>query len=163
MRCEATQIAMRNEFNVRISQVEQGIQFATPVNFAFDDATVREQDKAVIARFAQVVRTYYPNAKVTVEGFTDPAGTRAYNANLSLRRAQAVRQELIARGLADGLVGSVGYGQTRQVVPGAERNAPGAEKNRRVTFVIEGTDLATLGIVAENPETGSRGGDSPEQ
>jgi peptidoglycan-associated lipoprotein len=144
--------SLRNEFNVRITQVEEGMQFAMPVNFAFDDASVRAQDRPVIQRFAQVVRTYYPNSKVTVEGFTDPAGSRAYNANLSLRRAEAVRQELIASGLPGGLVGSVGYGQTRQVVPGAQRDAPGAEKNRRVTFVIEGTDLAAIGIVAERSE-----------
>jgi outer membrane protein OmpA-like peptidoglycan-associated protein len=43
-------------------------------------------------------------------------------------------------------VNTVGYGETRQVVPGAERDQTGADMNRRVTFVIEGTDVASSGI-----------------
>ncbi len=41
------------------------------------------------------------------------------------------------------MVGTVAYGETRQVVPGAERDDMGADKNRRVTFVIEGVDVNT--------------------
>jgi peptidoglycan-associated lipoprotein len=127
---------LRSEFGAKIAQVEEGLQFAFPVNFAFDDATVREQDMPALDRFSSVVQRYYGGAKLTVEGFADPAGSQAYNKALSQRRADAVRAYLAQRGLAQE-VQAVGYGETRQVVPGAERDAPGAEMNRRVVFVVE--------------------------
>ena len=138
--------SLRSEFDVKIQQVAEGLKFMMPVNFAFDDATLREEDKPSITRFAQVVQQHYPNAKVTVEGFADPAGTRSYNVNLSQRRAEAVKQYLTENGMPNEMVATVAYGETRQVVPGAERDAMGAEKNRRVTFVIEGVDVSSEGV-----------------
>ena len=138
--------SLRSEFDVKIQQVAEGLKFMMPVNFAFDDATVREEDKPSITRFAQIVQQHYPNAKVTVEGFADPAGTRSYNVNLSQRRAEAVKQYLAEAGMVSDMVAAVAYGETRLVVPGAERDDMGAEKNRRVTFVIEGVDVSNEGI-----------------
>jgi peptidoglycan-associated lipoprotein len=141
--------SLRSEFGAKIAQVEQGLQFAFPVNFAFDDATVREQDMAALDRFSDVVQRYYGGAKLTVEGFADPAGSQAYNKSLSQRRADAVRAYLGQRGLAQEIE-AVGYGETRQVVPGAERDAPGAEMNRRVVFVVESKPQA--GVAMALPE-----------
>ena len=138
--------SLRSEFDVRITQVAEGLKFMMPVHFAFDDATVREEDKPSITRFAQVVQQHYPNAKITVEGFADPAGSRNYNVNLSQRRAEAVKQYLSEAGLMSDMVATVAYGETRQVVPGAERDDSGAEMNRRVTFVIEGVNVADAGV-----------------
>lgn len=138
--------SLRSEFDVRITQVAEGLKFMMPVHFAFDDATLREEDKPSITRFAQVVQQHYPNAKVTVEGFADPAGSRTYNVNLSQRRAEAVKQYLAEAGMMSEMVATVAYGETRQVVPGAERDDMGAEKNRRVTFVIEGVDVSNAGV-----------------
>jgi peptidoglycan-associated lipoprotein len=138
--------SLRSEFDVKIQQVAEGLKFMMPVHFAFDDATVREEDKPAITRFAQIVQQHYPNAKVTVEGFADPAGSRSYNVALSQRRAEAVKQYLTEAGMPADMVATVAYGETRQVVPGAERDDTGAEKNRRVTFVIEGVDVSGTGI-----------------
>lgn len=127
---------MQTEFGARISSVEEGLQFALPVHFAFDDATVQERNRAALERFTQVVNRYYTGAVVTVEGFADPAGTAAYNRRLSQRRADAVRSHLMELGI-QAQVRSVGFGEDRQVVPNAYRDQPGAELNRRVVFVIE--------------------------
>ena len=78
---------LRTEFGAKITALESGIQFDLPVNFAFDDATVRDQDHAALDRFASVVEKYYPGTKITIEGFADPAGTMKYNLTLSQRRA----------------------------------------------------------------------------
>lgn len=129
--------AMRTEFNAKITAMEDGLHFAFPVNFAFNDANVRTQDEASLARFTKVVQTYYPGSKVTIEGFADPAGSASYNAALSLRRARAVRDYLVRTGLTANELGVIGYGETRQVTPGASGDQPGAELNRRVVFVIE--------------------------
>lgn len=128
---------MRTQFNTRVTAMEDGLKFAMPVNFAFDDAGVRTEDQAALDRFAQIVSKYYGGSMVTVEGFADPAGSAQYNVQLSRRRAESVRDYLSSKGLTADQLRTVGYGETRQVVSGAERDQPGAEMNRRVVFVIE--------------------------
>lgn len=128
--------SLRTEFGAKITALESGLQFALPVHFAFDDATVRDEDHDALDRFAKIAQKYYPGSTITVEGFADPAGSTRYNVKLSERRAEAVKAYLASQGLTD-QVNTVGYGKTRLVVPGAEKDAPGAEKNRRVVFVIE--------------------------
>ncbi len=127
--------SMKTDFDAKITQVADGLKFDVPVHFAFDSSDLRPEDTAVLDRFANIATKYYPGATVTVEGFADPAGTVAYNKALSLKRAQAVQQYLQGKQLAS--VRSYGYGKTRLVVPGAAKDAPGAELNRRVVFVIE--------------------------
>jgi peptidoglycan-associated lipoprotein len=128
---------LRTEFGARITAMEEGIRFAFPVNFAFDDATVRPEDQAALDRFAQVAQKYYNGSVITVEGFADPAGSTSYNVALSQRRAEAVRQYLVGKGMTDTQLRTIGYGETRQVVPGAQRDEAGAELNRRVVFTVE--------------------------
>ena len=129
--------SLRSEFGAKIAMVETGMQFALPVNFDFDQAVVRDQDRAALDRFARVVGHYYQGSLITVEGFADPAGTAQYNLDLSRRRADAVKIYLETQGVAGQLVKTVGYGKTRLVVPGASRDDAGAETNRRVVFVVE--------------------------
>jgi peptidoglycan-associated lipoprotein len=128
---------LRQEYGAKISALESGMQFDMPVNFAFDDATVRDQDKAALDKFADVAKKYYGGSKITIEGFADPAGSQHYNLALSQRRADAVRDYLSSKGIDLTILKTVGYGKTRLVNPGASRDDQGAEENRRVTFVIE--------------------------
>jgi peptidoglycan-associated lipoprotein len=134
---------LRQEYGAKISALESGMQFDMPVNFAFDDATVRDQDKAALDKFADVAKKYYGGSKITIEGFADPAGSQHYNLALSQRRADAVRDYLSSKGLDLSVIKTVGYGKTRLVNPGAQRDDAGAEENRRVTFVIETRGQAT--------------------
>ena len=136
--------SLRTDFNAKITAVEEGMQFMLPVNFAFDDASVRPEDAPTLDRFASVVKKYYPTSRITVEGFADPAGSATYNRMLSERRAEAVRGQLTQSGLDASLVKAIGYGETRQVVPGAARDAMGADQNRRVVFVIESKDAGAI-------------------
>ena len=128
---------LRTEFGAKITAMENGVKVTFPVNFAFDDANVRMEDQPAIDKFADVAQKHFTGAVITVEGFADPAGTQAYNLELSRRRADAVRSLLLAKGLGSEQIRSVGYGKTRLVVPNASHDAPGAEQNRRVVFVIE--------------------------
>ena len=128
--------SLKTEFGAKIAVLENGIQFAMPVTFAFDQAFVRDQDRAALARFAQVAQRYYQGSLITVEGFADPSGPTKYNMNLSHRRADAVKSYLSSVGMT-GEIRSVGYGKTRFVVPGAWGDQRGAESNRRVVFVVE--------------------------
>jgi peptidoglycan-associated lipoprotein len=129
--------ALRTEFGAKITAMENGMKFAFPVTFAYDDAMVRDEDRASLDRFVQVVNKYYGGSMITIEGFADPAGSPSYNRALSQRRAESVSNYLTQAGITGVTLRSVGLGETRLVVDGAERDMPGAQANRRVVFVVE--------------------------
>src|SRR5512132_2210798 len=79
--------SLRTDFGAKITALENGMKFALPVTFAFDDATVRDEDRAALDAFAKVVGKYYAGSVVTIEGHADPAGSTRYNSMLSKRRA----------------------------------------------------------------------------
>jgi len=143
---------LRSDYGVRIAQLEEGLEFAVPVHFAFDDAEVEEDVRPALDRFADLVQRHYNGAMITVEGFADPAGPTEYNRRLSHQRAESVREYLVARGLAETQVKAVGYGEERPVVPGAAGTASGAELNRRVVFVVETPRVAGV-VVAPQPSS----------
>jgi peptidoglycan-associated lipoprotein len=129
--------ALRDEFGAKITAMENGMKFAFPVTFVYNDATVRDEDRASLDRFTQVVNKYYGGSVVTVEGHADPSGSRAFNMDLSKRRAEAVATYLTTAGLTGVDLRTVALGEDRQVVKGAEKDDPGAQANRRVVFVVE--------------------------
>jgi peptidoglycan-associated lipoprotein len=128
---------LRDEFDVTVARLENGIRFTTPVHFAFNDATVRSTDHELLNRFADVVSHHYDGALITVEGFADPAGSRSYNQRLSERRAASVATYLESNGLAGANMRTVGYGEDRLVEPGAQGPGESGLVNRRVAFVID--------------------------
>ncbi|MDQ6830096.1 MAG: OmpA family protein [Gemmatimonadota bacterium] len=151
--------SLRTEFGAKITSIQQGmvamVQFDFPVNFAYNDATIREQDKATLNRFAGVACKYYQGSAITVEGFADPAGGVKFNQRLSQQRADNVKAYLTSACLGAGSdIKSVGYGKTRLVVAGAEKDQPGAEKNRRVVFVIEskGDNVSTNAVTLNSQQ-----------
>lgn len=144
---------LRTEFGAQITSLEGDLQFALPVHFDFDKAEIKQDDFAALDRFADVVQRHYAGSHLTVEGFADPAGSAEYNRRLSERRADAVQEYLLQRGLSQRQLRTVGYGETRLVIPGAAASQPGAELNRRVVFVIE-SGAETLGTPAAAPPSG---------
>lgn len=138
--------AFRSEYNVSIQRVKDMMKFNVPVHFEFAKSELREADRPVLERFAKVVQEYYPGALVTVEGFTDPAGSIAYNRGLGQRRAEAVKEYLAsAAGFETSQVKAVSYGEARdrQVVPGAKGPGDAGLENRRVALVIDHAAIAT--------------------
>jgi peptidoglycan-associated lipoprotein len=138
--------AFRSEYNVSMEKVNDMLKFDVPVHFEFGSGTLRETDRPVLDKFASVVKRYYPGALVTGEGFTDPAGSAAYNHRLGQRRASAVKEYLAtAGGFTSETLKAVSYGEARnrQVIPGAK--GPGDEgiENRRVALVIDHAAVAT--------------------
>ncbi len=77
----------------------------------------------------------FPNAPITIEGHTDAVGDDRYNENLSLERAMAVKQYLMANmGLDDTRVTALGYGETRPIA--SNETAQGRAQNRRIDVVL---------------------------
>jgi outer membrane protein OmpA-like peptidoglycan-associated protein len=76
-----------------------------------------------------------PTGTILVEGHTDSTGSAAANEELSRRRAEAVREFLIAHGVDANRIRAVGLGPNRPV---ADNKTPeGRANNRRVEIVIE--------------------------
>lgn len=76
-----------------------------------------------------------PVSKMVVEGHTDSQGSAASNQDLSQRRAQAVRDYLVTRGIASDRISAQGFGSTRSVADNA--SPEGRANNRRVEIVVQ--------------------------
>ena len=72
---------------------------------------------------------------VTIEGHTDSTGKRAYNVELSKRRANAVRSYLTSRGVAAKRIEARGLGPDFPVATNA--TAAGRQQNRRVEVLVQ--------------------------
>ena len=76
-----------------------------------------------------------PDSKMVVEGHTDSQGMAASNQELSQKRAQAVRDYLVSRGIAADRITAEGFGSTRGVA--GNDTAEGRANNRRVEIVVK--------------------------
>jgi len=131
---------MERDFEVSIARLEDQLRFNVPVYFAFDDATVEDEDEAVLSRFGSVAKEYYPDALITVEGFTDASGDANYNLDLGQRRANAVRAYLIdTSDMTEEQIRAVSYGEDTRRLVMPEGVGPGVAgwENRRVVLVID--------------------------
>lgn len=125
------------DYDARITAMGGRLRVDMTAHFAFDDATLRDQDRPALDDFARVIREHHPDVLVTVEGFTDPAGNAGYNQRLGQQRAEAVRNYLLSQGLREDQLRAVSYGEAdnRQVVPGAAGDD--GLPNRRVALVVD--------------------------
>lgn len=102
------------------------------LTFASGSAELSDRDRARVESFAEALqRPQLAGSRVRIEGHTDSSGGRAVNLGLSQRRAQAVADFLVGRGIAADRLDVRGYGYDRPL-PG--RPASAAE-NRRVEAV----------------------------
>ncbi|GIV45698.1 MAG: hypothetical protein KatS3mg036_0516 [Ignavibacterium sp.] len=75
----------------------------------------------------------YPEMVVEISGHTDNVGSRKSNIELSIRRANAVKDWLVKRGIEPERIQTKGYGPDRPVAPNnSEENK---RKNRRIEFL----------------------------
>ncbi|MGA7298499.1 MAG: OmpA family protein [Rhodanobacteraceae bacterium] len=127
-----------SKYDARLTEMEGRIRVDTVAHFDFNKSQLKDPDRKMLDDFADVMREHHSNALVTVEGFTDPAGSRAYNKRLGQRRADAVRNYLVNdAGMSGDRVRAVSYGESldRQVDKGETRD--NGERNRRVSLVID--------------------------
>jgi outer membrane protein OmpA-like peptidoglycan-associated protein len=76
-----------------------------------------------------------PDSNITIEGHTDSQGQRDYNMNLGQKRADAVKDQLVARGVAADRIKTVGVGPDRPIAD--NKTAEGRANNRRVEIVVQ--------------------------
>jgi len=92
------------------------------VFFAFDRSDITPESQQILARQADWLRRY-PNVTVTIEGHCDERGTREYNLALGERRAQAVKNVLVAAGIPAARISTISYGKERPIVVGSNEQA----------------------------------------
>ncbi len=102
------------------------------VNFNYDEAVLLPEAAGVLDNAAATLKEW-GDAKVEVAGHTDSMGSDAYNMDLSQRRANAVRDYLIGKGIAADRLTAKGYGESRPVAE--NETEKGRYMNRRVELV----------------------------
>lgn len=102
--------------------------------FAPGKATLQPDALANLDRVVEFVGSD-PSRPIRIEGHTDDRGGDNLNQALSQRRADAVREALVARGVAPSRMRTVGLGKTRPVATNA--TAEGRARNRRVEVILE--------------------------
>jgi len=134
---EARQLRMQQELSKIAStrQESRGLVVTLPSGIFFDSgkSTLKPGAKKTLDRIAQQLKTD-SSIKVFVEGHTDSTGSAQKNLTLSEKRADAVRDYLAGRGVAEGQISAAGKGEAEPVA--TNKTVAGRQQNRRVELVI---------------------------
>jgi len=108
-------------------------RLALHVNFDFDKSNLDKVDEAELEKGREFLKKY-PGFKVSLEGHTDSIGTDAYNQKLSERRAAAVKEWLVKKGVDVSKIQTAGFGKTKPIAD--NKTKAGRAENRRVEVLV---------------------------
>lgn len=103
--------------------------------FAVDQSNLSQEAIAILDKQADWLLAR-PQYSVLIEGHADEQGTREYNLALGARRAAAVQNYLVSRGLSDARVKTITYGKERPIEVCSDEAC--WSKNRRAVTVVSG-------------------------
>jgi peptidoglycan-associated lipoprotein len=98
------------------------------VYFDFNDYGIRADAQPVLAAQAAWL-TRFQSVHVRIEGNCDERGTREYNLALGARRANSVRDFLVAHGVAPSRIETISFGKERPLDPGDGEDAWAHNRN----------------------------------
>jgi outer membrane protein OmpA-like peptidoglycan-associated protein len=128
--------------------VEMTRDLEASVPFRTGDATLREDSVAALRKLAALLVTL-PDTEARIEGFADARGSKALNLELSMRRASAVREVLVAAGVDPDRVILEAHGKALAI---AEPNdVDGSALERRVTVTLEPSVPRVSALAARSP------------
>ncbi len=133
---EALRAAMAGSQAATVSRVQNVLEvtYKGDVLFDFNSSVIRPGAYPEIDRLARILKEY-PQTRIRIEGHTDSIGSEEFNLRLSERRAMAVRDLLVSKGVSPSRITVIGYGESR---PRASNDtAYGRQLNRRVEIYIE--------------------------
>jgi OOP family OmpA-OmpF porin len=118
------------------SSVRQSVVIQADALFDFDKSVLRpDGKKSIDDALSKVGGTDLE--MVIATGHTDSVGTDAYNQALSERRAAAVKDYLVSKGIPAAKITTIGKGESQPVA--TNKTAEGRQKNRRVDIEFKGT------------------------
>jgi outer membrane protein OmpA-like peptidoglycan-associated protein len=120
----------------KVSEEQRGTVITLPGGLLFAPGqTVLSGDaQRALGQVAEALKAV-PDQRVVIEGHTDSKGTEDANYELSILRANAVKDFLSSRGVERERVETVGYGESRPVA--SNTTAEGRATNRRVEIVVQ--------------------------
>lgn len=122
------------EYNTGIGDLSDSSDiFRRPILFEFDKDSILAQSYNILDEITDAMYVY-PRLRLEVQGHTDNKGTEEYNQDLSERRARAVVQALVERGIEPYRLRSRGFGLSRPIA--SNNTEEGQAKNRRTEFRI---------------------------
>jgi peptidoglycan-associated lipoprotein len=104
------------------------------VFFDFDKADISAASIDTLTKQAAWLKAF-PQVTLILEGHADERGTREYNLALGDRRANAMKEFLISKGISANRLGAISYGKERPAVVGSNDEA--WAQNRRAVGVIK--------------------------
>ncbi len=110
-------------------------QMQIRVLFANDSDIINPIFENQIRELSEFLKAY-PSTSIEIQGYASRTGTSEHNLDLSKRRAQNVRQELLSNGISPSRVTIVGYGDTVLATQGSDEVSHA--QNRRVTATVVG-------------------------
>lgn len=131
---EIQEVFDRNEAEVLLSGNELIIRLYG-LQFPSASAEIKPDNFSLLTKVQRVLREF-PDQPVTITGHTDSRGDQDYNQALSQRRAEAVRDYLLANmSLSAGLVTAKGYGESQPIA--TNDTEEGRAKNRRIDVRVD--------------------------
>jgi outer membrane protein OmpA-like peptidoglycan-associated protein len=117
-------------------RTKDGILVKLKNDLLFDSGSAVLKPQAIeeISKLGDIL-SKYPDDRIKIEGHTDNTGKASSNEELSMRRAQAVKNVLQGRGVKDTQMMVLGMGQTKPI--GENKTTQGRATNRRVELHID--------------------------
>jgi outer membrane protein OmpA-like peptidoglycan-associated protein len=124
---ESEAAAIRREGNLLAISLRGDVTFDT------DSAIVRPGLYSEIERIATIL-IKYPDTVIQVEGHTDSTGSESYNMDLSARRAEAVKNLLVQKGVGPSRILTMAFGESNPIA--SNEYDYGRAQNRRVEIKV---------------------------
>jgi outer membrane protein OmpA-like peptidoglycan-associated protein len=122
--------------DIALKKLDVGVKVVlNNIFFDFDKATLRKESTNELERLQKLL-TETPTLRLEISGHTDNVGKAEYNKDLSQRRAKAVVDYLVAKGIDKARLTFAGYGDTQPVASNASK--AGRQLNRRTEFKVTG-------------------------
>ena len=116
-----------NNNNVRVLDTNQ-------LKFDFNSATIKEEYTPILEKLKNYIEA--KNEKISITGYTDSKGTKEYNKELSLRRAESLEEKLIELGLSpEKIIETKGNGDNNPIASNDTEEGRAANRRIEVRFV----------------------------
>ncbi|MGE6244750.1 OmpA family protein [Psychrobacter proteolyticus] len=110
------------------------------INFQVDKAVIPEVNKAVLDRAAKIINEV-PDMKLMIIGHTDSQASDSYNMELSLERAESVKEYLVSQGVDASKLDTKGMGESEPIADNSTEQ--GRFRNRRIEFLVNNEGIGS--------------------